>query len=267
MTTPASRHASCLVLAFGILILSGGLADASSYYNVTDVSNARIGQDFSFPTTPTFYPTGLHSGDLPGVYVKMGLEHPHLEFFTMEADAENSQGTLLGGVPRGISLVIPNMNMTLGFARRGADGHYSDFFPLTGPNLSNPFYPYSNEQLILNAANQILVTGDGLNSRLVDVNNGTSPTIGQLISPDILKQYSSIDPENLADNGSILVWAKDRKGRNYTLLLTPPDLALPTPAPEPSTLTILAIALGGMALGRVRRSRRMRSGSPIIPDR
>lgn len=245
-----------LVLISSVWLAIVDRSDADPYYTVTDVG--RIVNDYdvnnqsvtipqsgvSYPFVVTTTPTStVDTQNLPGVNGIQGAAFPRQEFFPMTVLATNSLGTVLGGVPDGSSRAEPYSSLVYGYAVPTTNGQYSGFIPLSS---SNGYYtPY------LSQANEILYKTFYAPLSLINVNTGISTPVDQLVPPALLQQFGGFFGVGIDDRGDILVVAIAATAttmQQEMLLLTPPGLAAPVAAPEPSTLLIFGLISVGMGL-------------------
>lgn len=209
------RVAVCSLLIYGFAGAGVSIAHAEAYYNVTDIGGysgrpthfllTTTGNSLSIrrlapmpsqcPAQHLRFQTGhrLEWKNLPEVYGVQGAELPIYQWFPMEPLATNDSGVLIGGLPNGESRAFPYSTLTLGYTQKLSDGQYTSFHPLISNDVGN---------LMLNALNQILITGSGGN-KLVDISKGTTTDITSLLSPSALSQYSYIRAYAISDNGTI----------------------------------------------------------------
>ena len=72
--------------------------------------------------------------------------------------------------------------------------------------------------------------------------------------------YHDLHPLAIDDQGRILLWAAEGfNSAEYTLLLTPAGVTsdpIPLATPEPGSLAVMAVAMAGLAVHRIRERRR-----------
>jgi hypothetical protein len=155
--------------------------------------------------------------------------------FTMQAEAINNAGTVLGIAPAASGTSNPWSDYTFVYAVRSPDGKYG------------PMIDLSAKAVWPSQANQMLIDSPS-GTRLLDVASGVTTPIDQLVTPDFLKQYSRIMGENIDDRGDLFVYATAPDGHWESFLLTPPGLAQPVPTPEPSTILLFGLLAGALGL-------------------
>ena len=223
------RHAFLIV---SLWIVLGTTAKADPYYQLTDLNsvyqfngsssgdsasgpqgfagNPQTGTTYPFPTTPidTLNSNGGGQPGLPGITGQDGLSGDNPVFFPMVPFAENSLGTIIGGVPSGASLANPYSDLSLGYTQKLPDGQYTPFTQLTGSQHG------ADANIYLTATNLIAVTqqsspymfGDWTGAKIFNLNNHTSFLLSQVIPPNSLAPPSDFQFLQIADNGSILAY-------------------------------------------------------------
>jgi hypothetical protein len=251
MARACSRLLWRLILVSSVWFAFDSPTKADAYYTVTDIGPDVNGYDMngqtvtnpqtgvSYPFVVTTTPTStVDTQNLPGVNGLYGVESPQNVFFPMTVLATNSLGTVLGGVPDGSSRAEPYSYLTYGYAVPTTNGQYSGFIPLSSSGYYEPQ---------LSQANEILYNAAYAPTTLVNVSTGVSTPVDQLVPPAFLQQYYGIAyGVAIDDRGDILV--ETGPGQPELFILTPPGLAAPTAAPEPSTLLIFGLISAGMGL-------------------
>jgi hypothetical protein len=93
---------------------------------------------------------------------------------------------------------------------------------------------------------------------LLDVNTGVTTLTTQLVPPDLLKELEGLHGDGIDDRGDLLVDGLRTNSASWeyeSFILTPPGLAAPVPAPEPSTVVVFGFLATALGLRTCRRSR------------
>ncbi len=250
-------------LGFLLFFAVGSESYADPYFQVTNfgsltnvntamfakdgfVSNAQSGVNYPFPVTTDF--SGQPSNGQIGITVTEGVTDPVQRFYPMSIEQKNANGTVLGLVPDGSSLAIPNSRETLAYAQMLPGGAYLPAIRLFGSDMSE-----DAGQGFLNSSDQVAYMASNLGlspqAYFFDAKSQKSIDLEALLPPGVLS--SSFAILGLADNGVILAQAS-RNGEQDAFLFTPS--ALPLPAPEPTSLAVFLIVAGGFAVRAYRKS-------------